>query len=313
MSGNIFFQAGPTVSGKTMTFDESGELTVDGVVVGAGVPVLRGPFFFTWNSEGLANPGVALYTPVVNDILLNAWIQVIVPFDGATPSGDIGSFIGGPTGMFFNMNGVVDMTNADTEVIDDGLLSQGGTLNTNSSDLYRSSIYKGSQRALPAMWNSANPIFVIVSQNGQAAVNNAFTIGASLTLPLTVVTGVNDTFVYTNGLSTAETFTVPAGTYATMADLEAAITAATGTTTSTFGSIAEVYDNGNTWLYVQLFGLDGDVGALGNSSTITPGPTDISAQVGFANPQTFEAGSGGASGSTQGEAALWLLTVTPSG
>lgn len=308
MSGNKYFEIGPTASGKTLSFDDSGVLLSGG----GGVPVLRGPFNVTWDSDGLANPGVQFYTPVVGDVLLDAWIKVGTAFDGATPSGDIGSFIGGPTGMFFNMSGVVDMSIADTEVIDDGLVSQGGGGST-TSDLLASAFYKAPQRALPAIWTSANPLFTIVSQNGQAAVNSAFTVGASLTLPLTVVTGVNDTFVYTNGLSTAETFTVSAGTYNRMVDLEAALNFATGTTTSTFDSIAEVYDNGNTWLYVQLFGVDGDVGAQGNSSTITPGPTDITAQIGFANPQTFEGGSGGASGSTQGSFDIYLLTVTPSG
>lgn len=275
-----------------------------------GIPVLRGPFNVTWDSDGLANPGVEFYTPVVGDILLDAWIKIGTAFDGATPSGDIGSFIGGPTGMFFNMSGVVDMSIADTEVIDDGLVSQGDG-GSATSDLLASAFYKGPQRSLPAIWTSENPLFVIVSQNGQAGVNNAFTAGGGVSLPLQVVETVNDTFVYTNGIDVAETFTVPAGTYETMAELEAGVTAATGTTTSTFGDIAEVYDNGNDWLYIQLFGLDSDVGAQGNSCTITPGPSDVSAQLGFANPQNFEAGSGGASGSTQGSADIYLLTATP--
>ena len=133
-------------------------------------------------------------------------------------------------------------------------------------------------------------------------------------MPLTVVTGVNDTFNYTPGGpgGTPETFTVAAGVYSTLADVETAVLAATGSVSSeAFSTYASVYDNGGGFLYVQLHGTDNDAGLAGNASTITAGSTDISAALGFSSPQAFEGGLGGATGATQGSGVLYIVTATP--
>src|SRR5208282_3596119 len=82
-------------------------------------------FPFAYNTEGLATGYEVGYVPAVGDILLDAWIEIDSPWNGATPKGDLGSFVGGSAGILSNLSGVVDMTVADAEVIDDSLISQG--------------------------------------------------------------------------------------------------------------------------------------------------------------------------------------------
>lgn len=58
------------------------------------------------------------------------------------------------------------------------------------------------------------------------------------TLPLTVVTGTNDTFIYTPAATgTPETFTVAAGTYTTAADSATAMGAAIGGSAEAFSTL----------------------------------------------------------------------------
>lgn len=110
-------------------------------------------------------------------------------------------------------------------------------------------------------------------------------------IPFTVTTGVNDTFIYTPATTaTPETFTVAAGTYADQSDLADAVAAATGTGSDTFNDWIYSYDDspgiGTSWFTIFSYdNVDGD--------TLTTGPTDILAGLGFASPTTFTGGSAG--------------------
>jgi hypothetical protein len=126
----------------------------------------------------------------------------------------------------------------------------------------------------------------------QATVAGAYaslTAGSPPSLPITVVTGVNDTLTLTT-LDGDEIFTVLPGTYSTLADLEVALNNAEGNSEgealSTWGGQPNgppgfVSDNGTELVFTS------GVPAITNASTITPGPTDITASIGLANPSTF--------------------------
>jgi hypothetical protein len=99
-----------------------------------------------------------------------------------------------------------------------------------------------------------------------------------LSTPVTVTTGVNDTFTYTPvSTGTPDVFTVAPGTYETLSDVANAIGSAVDGASTPFNSIVEP-DNSGAWL--ALFG-----GAVGD--TITSGPTDFLADINWAASQTF--------------------------
>lgn len=135
----------------------------------AGSARVLGPFPFAFDDAGLEN-GIAFYTPTVNDVLLDAWISVLTAFDGTTPLGDVGIFTGGNTGgLFANNNAAIDMTAADA----DGQSGQGLLAGNTLSDLLVSDINVTtpavfSARYVPARFTAANPLGIVVSQDGSA-------------------------------------------------------------------------------------------------------------------------------------------------
>lgn len=69
-------------------------------------------FPFAFNTPNILT-GAAIYTPTVGDVLLQAWVEINTAWDGTTPLGDFGSFVG-TAGLFNNTAGaLVDMTAAD--------------------------------------------------------------------------------------------------------------------------------------------------------------------------------------------------------
>ena len=87
-------------------------------------------------------------------------------------------------------------------------------------------------------------------------------------IPLTVTTGVNDTFTYTPiGTGVPEVFTIAPGVYADVPSLQAAIQVATGTSSDTFSDYGYTNENpaGTTLLWTLT-----TVGDL-----LSEGPTDI--------------------------------------
>src|ERR1700674_2452447 len=73
----------------------------DALAAGArepGAAIVR-KFPFAFNDAGLA-AGKTIYVPTVNDVLLDAWVQVDTAWDGATPRCDIGTFSGSTAGLY---------------------------------------------------------------------------------------------------------------------------------------------------------------------------------------------------------------------
>ena len=128
-----------------------------------GVGIVRGPFVLAFDDVGLAD-GLSFYTPTINDVMLDVWIEVDVAFDGTTPLGDIGTSVGSIAGLFSWVSGSVEMGKADSEDRGAGCLMQ---KSGNPSGLACSSGYYGS-RAAPLRFTAANPLKVWVSQNGLA-------------------------------------------------------------------------------------------------------------------------------------------------
>ena len=147
-----------------------------------GAAVVRGPFSFAYDTPNL-NAGVAFYTPTVGDILLDAWVEVTTAWDGTTPLGDVGAFNPDAYGWFANCAGPLDMTKADSTVIGglDGNvdLMQLSGLNDLGSVPYVNQVSGAGPslevisppdgfRYCPARFTSANPLKVVVSQDGTA-------------------------------------------------------------------------------------------------------------------------------------------------
>lgn len=105
-------------------------------------------------------------------------------------------------------------------------------------------------------------------------------------VPLTI-TGANDTFVYTSdgGQGTPETFRIASGTYATLADIDAAVMAATGTHSDVFGDYVTVTDDGTELIFTTVA-----YGNAQNGNTITEGNGGGAAIGVTSPPDTFSGG-----------------------
>lgn len=158
-------------------------IRINGASMG-GASIVRA-FPFAFDTPGLLT-GAALYTPTAGDILLDAWIEIDTAWDGTTPLGDLGSFIGSQFGWFSGVT-QVDMTVADVQGgasgIGDGLLV-GNTLSSVAQISTIQSIAGAVQvdgagpgltpispvafgfRAAPARFTTDDQIKVCVSQDG---------------------------------------------------------------------------------------------------------------------------------------------------
>lgn len=135
---------------------------------GSGVSVRKFPFAF--NTPGLLT-GAALYVPTVGDILYDGWISVTTAWDGATPKGDIGTFVGGVDAGLLGVlgNGQTDMAQADTDV--NIAVAQGLAVMNQPSVLSFQTIWSNLPAGpfafgTPFRFTAANPIKVVVSQDG---------------------------------------------------------------------------------------------------------------------------------------------------
>jgi hypothetical protein len=150
------------------------------------------------------------------------------------------------------------------------------------------------------LWNAAagdSPQFIMISvpvtpfDGGTGA---SVTADSAPTLPLTIVTGVNDTFVYTGdgGLGTPETFTMAnAAVATTLAELEAIVEAALGSVSGEpFSTYVAVTDNGTNLVFTMK--TVGVAASAQNSNTITEGDGGAAAIGIEAPPATFENGVG---------------------
>jgi hypothetical protein len=149
---------------------------------------------FAFDSPGLST-GFAVtfndgYTPAIGDIVHDLWVEIDTAWDGTTPKGDFGTLLPGPTGFLQSFgNPSMDMTNPD----EDGAVQGGwligfavpsdlasGSFNPSSPVLYR---WKQKVTA-------ANPIKVVVSQDGTTTGGDPGSTQGSATLYLVTSTPV---------------------------------------------------------------------------------------------------------------------------
>jgi len=270
-----------------------------GAVGGAGQPgvITMRAFPFAYDTAGIFT-GAALYTPTVGDLLVQSFMLVSTAWDGTTPSGTVGLFTSSFGSLF--EGSTLDMTQAED-----------ATLGV-ASNAFINERLSGAFKLIATRFVTTDPLCVLVSQDGTPG-NGAATVygDTAPTVPLVVVTGVNDEFVFTGdgGAGTPETFTMAAGTHGTIAAVIAAMGAAKGSVSmEAFTTKAEPTNSSGT---IQLT-MVGDNGAGDNGNTITLGTHDVAASLGFTgNPDTFSGGTGGNPGSTQGAAVLYVVTATP--
>jgi hypothetical protein len=85
--GQLKDPAGATGQVLTVNADK----TISAKAAGGATPgaaIVRGPFSFQFDTVGL-NAGIAVYTPVAGDILLDIFVQIPVAWDGTTPLIDV--------------------------------------------------------------------------------------------------------------------------------------------------------------------------------------------------------------------------------
>ena len=136
----------------------------------AGSPVIRGPFAFAYDTPNINN-GVPFYTPTVGEILVEMWVEVITAFDGTTPKADISQFTGtsSPYGLW-GWNTIPFLLDTTIDSIDSGggplvgAAPTGGGGTVHGVPLSQS--YSAHQRYAPARFVSADPLLLVVSQDG---------------------------------------------------------------------------------------------------------------------------------------------------
>lgn len=145
--------------------------------------------------------------------------------------------------------------------------------------------------------------------SGYDGANASYTAPVAPATPLTVVTGVNDEFVWTPGdTGIPDTFTIAPGTYADASSVFTAMALATDGSAA-FQTVASMqgYDP------VILLGAE-QAGAVYNASTISAGEHDVAAALGFTSTTAGTGGvdAGGSPESTVGNAILYVSYYTPS-
>jgi len=245
-------------------------------------------------TPGLAS-GVVAYQPNPGEILRDAWLEVVTAWNASPACADVGTFVGSPKGLYGLAAGGAPVDVTAPDVLAGG--SAGDVLvgGTESDLAVRCAIAAASPaaalRMAPARFTGPAPLLAVVSKdgtNGGGETPAAATAGSAPTIPAAISARVtatnpptipapvpayvvasaparvgevrddNETFQF--GPAGSEVlYTVAAGTYATLADLEAAMLAATGGS-GTFGDFVTLADDGATITATAKAGSGADNG-----------------------------------------------------
>jgi hypothetical protein len=245
-------------------------------------------------TPGLAS-GVVAYQPNPGEILRDAWLEVVTAWNASPACADVGTFVGSPKGLYGLAAGGAPVDVTAPDVLAGG--SAGDVLvgGTESDLAVRCAIAAASPaaalRMAPARFTGPAPLLAVVSKdgtNGGGETPAAATAGSAPTIPAAIAARVtatnpptipapvpayvvasaparvgevgegNETFQF--GPAGSEVlYTVAAGTYATLADLEAAMLAATGGS-GTFGDFVTLADDGATITATAKAGSGADNG-----------------------------------------------------
>lgn len=174
--GDPLPSGGTTGQALVKESDTDGDVGWNGPYASAAGTHITHKFSFTHATAGLATGAVAVftdgYTPAEGDLLIDAWIEIGTAWDGTTPLGDFGPFVGSALGMFGNQGfGPIDMTLEDGTYAGWAVLSQNFGATT-VSGLYQAVLSGGNPglngyRSLPGKFASADPLKVCVSTTGR--------------------------------------------------------------------------------------------------------------------------------------------------
>lgn len=134
-----------------------------------GAAIVRGPFAFAFNTSGINN-GVTVYTPTVGDVLLDWFIIVDTAFDGTTPLADVGTFVGTTQGLWAATDApgsAFTLGTSGNELGGTGVLGGPGISSPGQNALgVIGDGIANSEPVLPAVFTAANPLKLVVSQDG---------------------------------------------------------------------------------------------------------------------------------------------------
>lgn len=123
----------------------------------AGVPIVR-KFPFAFDTAGLLT-GHTVYTPTVGDILLDAWVEINIAWDGTTPKFDVGEFVGDSSyGWYNGVAGPVDMTQAWIQGIGTGFLNSSGSLTLSQASIFAAVNSQLLVPAIPSVPSAQQPL-----------------------------------------------------------------------------------------------------------------------------------------------------------
>lgn len=155
--------ASVAMNAKKITGLANGSAATDAAAYGqlAGVAITRGPYSFTYATAGLS-AGVAIYTPTIGDILLDAWLELDTLFDGTTPRFDMSQYTGSdaPAGLWGDLYQPIPLAAGDADTINHG----GGPLQGNTNVVALAVTPNG--RMAPARFTTADPLLIVCSQDG---------------------------------------------------------------------------------------------------------------------------------------------------
>lgn len=253
---------------------------------------------FAFDTPGLLD-GAPLYTPTPGEILYDGWIEQVTSWDGTSPNADLGMFTlpGPPTGLFeYSGVGRISLGSSQDESLGVGIYAQ-----------------RLGYGAYSFTFITDDPVCICVTQTGvpgesvKAFLNTPTNLSGLI--PITVVAGVNDEFVWTGegGLGTPETFTIAPGTYASIPAAGAAIAAAIGESAEAFSTLVDVTTDFNFDIVITAK----IAGSAANGDTLGPGANDGSSDFGYTDPpsQILLNGVDMDPGSTMGESNLILVTM----
>ena len=125
-------------------------------------------FNFSYATAGLAS-GVTIYTPNIGDVIYDVGICVTTAFNGTTPLLDVGTFNGGNVGLFGELAGAgVDGTKLYAAVTDNAGLSVPNTASWLQAAVGSvGAAGTAAYHSTPIIVTAANPLLLVVSQNGQ--------------------------------------------------------------------------------------------------------------------------------------------------
>lgn len=175
--------------------------------VSVGAPVIRA-FPFAFDDPGLTD-GVEVYTPAIGDLLIDAWVEVDTAWNGTTPTFDVGS-LAANYGWFQTLSNVgvslAQASNFDTFGSGDSQL-KGQSGASASAGAGAALSWEWMRRTLgfdatlatiqsmkPAVFVTADPVKIVVSQTGAAGgADPGATQGAGVLYLVTVTPATDPT------------------------------------------------------------------------------------------------------------------------